>query len=315
MAAITGTGDILVVGATGNQGRAVIAALSTTAAPASASASSCPRILALTRNASSPGAKSLAEKYPNVTLVEGDTRQAGTIFSQHPNIASIFLVTVPSDEMEQARPVIEAAVASTSRVKHIVFSSVDRGGDAESWTNRTNVAHFAAKHDIELLLRQRCEDATAAGKQVRWTILRPAGFMDNYSPGFFGRMMASLWSSGMPHHHRMQLVSTHDIGVFAAKALLNPTEWAGKAVGLAGDDLNFLELQEAFTRATGQELPQTYSLLGQGILWASASAKSTFAWFLDEGCKVDIKALREQEPRLQTFEMWLTGTSKWKNQS
>ena len=60
---------ILVVGATGKQGRALIAALR----PNAESGEEAPfQILAFTRSAASPAAKYLSDKEPHVTIVEGD---------------------------------------------------------------------------------------------------------------------------------------------------------------------------------------------------------------------------------------------------
>jgi uncharacterized protein YbjT (DUF2867 family) len=292
---------VLIVGATGKQGQATIAALHASAAQPSPF-----RILALTRSASSEKATALKEKYPDVTLVEGSSKRPESIFAAHPDISAIFLVTVPSDEEAQAIPLIDAAVTSSNKVDHIVFSSVDRGGNKESWTQPTTVPHFAAKHRIELHLRDACD---GAGK--RWTILRPTGFMDNYNPGFFGSMMASLWAAGMPPERKMQLVSTHDIGVFAAKALLDPGKWAGRAVGLAGDELTLGEAQAVFERAVGQQMPTTWGFVAKGVMWWVEEARVSFEWFARVGFGVDMDMLRNEEPRLQTFEEWLGQQSGW----
>ena len=298
------TNNILVVGATGQQGRAVIDALYANHEPAG-------QIIALTRSACSAKSQALKTKYPDIILAEGDTRQPETIFTAHPNISSIFLVTVPPNEEEQALPFLQAAAAASSsqgnnKVQHIVFSSVDRGGDVASWTHPTQVPHFAAKHGIELRLRQLCEEAG-----IQWTILRPTGFMDTYNPGFFGKLMAALWAAGMPADRRLQLISTHDIGVFAAKALTDPAKWASKSLSLAGDDLSIDELRQIFKRVVGQDLPQTYSVLAHPVLWWVADARTSFEWFRDVGYGADIESLREQEPRLQTFEAWLRESSRW----
>ncbi|KFA49811.1 hypothetical protein S40293_10014 [Stachybotrys chartarum IBT 40293] len=200
--------NILIVGATGQQGRATIAALYTSVS--------------------------------DIILVEGDTKNPASIFQQHPDITSIFFITVPSDEVDQARPLIEAAVAPGRKIDHLVFSSVDRGGNHASRETPTNVPHFAAKHKIEHILRHSCD---AADRNIRWMILRPTGFMDNFGPSFLGKFMATLWEIGMPTNCKMQLVSTRDIGIFAAKALSDPDTWAGRAVGLAKDELTLDELR------------------------------------------------------------------------
>lgn len=238
--------------------------------------------------------------------MKGDTQTPQPIFDQHPTISSIFVVTVPPNDEAQALPLIEAATSHPS-VDHIIFSSVDRGGDEVSWSQPTEIPHFAAKHRIELRLRELCKE-----NNKRWTILRPTGFMDSYNPGFFGQMMASLWAEGMPRDRMMQLISTHDIGVFAAKALLNPDVWAGKALALAGDELSFSEIQEIFREVVGEELPQTYKIVAYPILWMVQDASKSFAWFRDAGWKAGIDSLRAQEPGLQNFACWLRESSKWK---
>ncbi|RKU43472.1 hypothetical protein DL546_002258 [Coniochaeta pulveracea] len=299
---------LLIVGATGQQGRATIAALY---AATSNSKDHDLHIFALTRSISSPSALSLLQEYPKIALVQGDTRNPGPIFQDHPDIAAVFLVTVPRDEEAQAVPLIDAALASGRAVDHIVFSSVDRGGNDTSWDNPTPVPHFAAKHRIELHLRDACE---RADRRMRWTILRPTGFMDNYQPGTFGSMMAALWRSGLPADRKTQLVNTHDIGVFAARALLDPEQYAGRAVGLAGDDLTFGEGREIFKRVLGKEMPVAWGIVAKGVLWFVEEARASFEWFDRVGYGVDIPALRQEEPRLQTFEMWLRESSRWKDE-
>ncbi|TVY78975.1 hypothetical protein Focb16_v009595 [Fusarium oxysporum f. sp. cubense] len=297
------TRNILIVGATGQQGKATIDALYKTLS--SSPGPEDTRVLALTRSIESPKAQSLQAEYPAITLVQGDTQTPQPIFDQHPTISSIFVVTVPPNDEAQALPLIEAASSHPS-VDHIVFSSVDRGGDETSWSQPTEIPHFAAKHRIELRLRELCKE-----NNKRWTILRPTGFMDSYNPGFFGQMMASLWAEGMPRDRKMQLISTHDIGVFAAKALLNPDAWVGKATALAGDELSFSELQEIFREVVGEELPQTYKVVAYPVLWMVKDASKSFEWFRNAGWKADIETLRAQEPGLQSFASWLKESSKW----
>src|SRR5664279_4349608 len=111
---------ILVTGATGKQGGAVIKALQET--------SPSFQILALTRNASSKGAQALTSN-PNVTVVQGDHTNLPSIFEKHKPIYGVFSVTVMSKtatEEEQAKPLIDESIKSG--VELFVFTSVDRGG-------------------------------------------------------------------------------------------------------------------------------------------------------------------------------------------
>lgn len=299
--------NILVVGATGKQGRSVISALID-----DQPADSPLKILALTRDPSSAGAKALAAAHPNVVeLVQGDLTQPEAIFASWPkgHVSGVFLYTVPgkTDEDKQGIPFIDAAVAYG--VKHIVFSSVDRGGDERSWKNPTDVKHFYQKHKVELHLRDRGLEGG-----FTWTILRPVAFMDNMNPGFFCSVFTAMWDSALSPTTKLQLISVRDIGVFASKALREPERWASKAVSLAGDEMTLAEAKEHFKSVTGKELPQGWGFVAKGMLWAIGEVGAMFKFFEEEGYGADIAALSGEEPTLQDFETWLKESSKWKEE-
>ena len=140
------TRNILVTGATGKQGKAVVQAL--LAHPPTFNY----HILALTRKTNSPAAKALSA-HPKITLIEGDLEHAGEIFTKAGGVGSVwgvFLMTLPSFkksseniETRQGKKLIDAAVAHD--VKHLVFSSVDRGGADQSEVNATDIPHFISK--------------------------------------------------------------------------------------------------------------------------------------------------------------------------
>ncbi|ORY64492.1 uncharacterized protein BCR38DRAFT_435285 [Pseudomassariella vexata] len=296
----------LIVGATGQQGSSVLSALSKLLSLSSFSSSPAPKILALTRSAKSAKAQTLTTKYPqlNITVVEGDVKDPTPIFEAHPGINSVFAYTKPPNEEPQAIPLIDAAAAAG--LSQIVFSSVERGGDKRSWDNPTDVPHFLQKHNIELHLKQKAEQSHG---KLDWTILRPTAFFDNLNPGTFGKVFASLWAT-MPETTKLQLVSCRDIGLFAAKALLEPEKWSGRAVGLAGDEMTLGEARNIYRRVVGRELPEAWGPVGQGVRWAIGDLSKMFNFFEKNGYGVDIKNLREEESELQDFETWLKQSSK-----
>lgn len=301
--------NILVVGATGQQGGAVVKSLLDL--PESSSRF---HILALTRNARSERAKHLVSAHNGaVSVIEGDSTNPGPIFASQPegSIASIFIVTAlgqKTTEEQQAIPLIDAAVAHG--VKHIVFTSVDRGGDDKSWTNPTNVKHFLAKHNIELYLRDKAAKEEETTGKFTWTILRPVCFMDNMNPGMLCSVFTAMWDAALKPETKLQLVGVKDIGVFAAKALSDPAKWSGKAVGLAGDELTLAEVKDIFQKVMGKSLPQTFTFLGRAMMWGVKDMGDMFAFFEREGCGADIEALKREAP-MQDFESWLREDSKW----
>jgi uncharacterized protein YbjT (DUF2867 family) len=287
---------ILVTGATGKQGGAVITALQ--------ESSPSFQILALTRNASSNGAKALGSK-PNVTVVEGDYTNLPSIFEKHKPIYGVFSVTVmgkEGDEEKQAKPLIDESIKSGVEV--FVFSSVDRGGE-KSDTTPTNIPHFASKHRIEQYLKERAEN----GKKMPYTILRPVAFMDNLTPDFVGKtftgMVAGLGAKPL------QLISTRDIGIFAARAFNNPAAYKNRSISLAGDELNADQIRKTFKDTMGSDIPETFSFIPPVIKYMVKELGTMFDWFKEDGYNVDIQALRKEEPRLQTFSQWLKESSKF----
>jgi uncharacterized protein YbjT (DUF2867 family) len=137
---------ILVSGATGKQGGAVIKALLANPPPFNY------QILALTRKTTSNAAKSLASN-SRITLVEGDLDDCEAIFKKAGGVGAVwgvFCVTLPDLqskveglETKQGNALVDAAVANG--VKKFVLTSVDRGGSDKSEFDATNIPHFISK--------------------------------------------------------------------------------------------------------------------------------------------------------------------------
>jgi len=287
--------NILVTGATGKQGGAVIDALLESKGQF--------QILALTRNASSAKAQSLASR-PNITVVVGNPAKPAPIFDAHKSIYGVFSVTMvggkEGQEEAQAYQLIDESVKNG--VEHFVFTSVDRGGPGRSEQNITNIPHFASKHRIEEYLKEKTKDG-----KMKWTLLRPVAFMDNLTPDFMGKGFTSMWAG--VGNKPLQLVSCRDIGLFAARAFNNPSAYTNKAVSLAGDELTFEQGKKVFKDTLGYNIPETYSFVGSAIKWSSKEMGTMFKWFGEEGYGANIPELRKEEPRLQNLSQWLKESS------
>ena len=292
---------LLITGATGKQGGAVVDALLSSSTPF--------QILALTRNPSSAKAKALAAR-PNVTVVEGDPTSPAAIFEAHKPIYGVFLVTAfapgkAAMEEQQATPMIDEALKNG--VEHFVFTSVDRGGPVKSEGNPTNIPHFASKYRIEEQLKKK-----SAGTKMGWTILRPVAFMDNFVPGFQGKVFASMWAD--LGDKPLQLIATRDIGIFAAKAFANPEKYKGEAIALAGDELNLKQAKEVFKQSLGYDMPETFGFVGSAVRFMVKEMGLMFSWFKTDGYQAGIPELRKEEPTLQDFGTWLKESSAFKKQ-
>jgi uncharacterized protein YbjT (DUF2867 family) len=149
-------------------------------------------------------------------------------------------------EEKQGKALVDESIKQG--VRFFVQSSVDRGGDDKSWTNPTVVPHFASKHNIEVHLR----DSVAAmqGEKMDWAILRPTAFMENFSPGFQTKVFCAALRE-MLGDKPLQMIAAQDIGIFAAQAFASPQEYSHKAMALAGNDITFQQLDDAFKKAAG----------------------------------------------------------------
>lgn len=294
--------NLLVTGATGKQGGAVISAL--------LRCQSNPpfNIFALTRNTKSAPAQSLASKQ-NVSLVEGDLDNVPAIFQNLPeSIHGVFSVQTPLKpkvEEQQGKALVDAA--ASHGVRHFIYTSAERGGPTNSDRDGTVVAHFRSKFNIENHLK------SVAGKQagMKWTIIRPVAFMENLSNDFIGRAFATMWmQNGVDR--KLQLVSSIDIGVLIADAFKHEQEYAGKAISLATDELSPREAEEIFEKVFGSKMPRTYDFLGRTIKWlAHEQLGVMFKWFVDVGFGADPKEYTRKFPEMHSFEKWLREQSKF----
>jgi uncharacterized protein YbjT (DUF2867 family) len=287
---------ILITGATGLQGGAVIDALVVNSWPG--------QILALTRDINSSKAKAIAAK-PNVTVIQGNPASPAAIFAANKPIDIVFLITAftygkENKEEEQAVPMITEALKAG--VKHFILASVDRGGIGRSDENPTKVPHFSVKHRMEILLKEK-----TVGTQMGWTFLRPVVFMDNLTPDFNGKLFTTMWR-GLADKP-LQLISTRDIGIFGARVIADPVSYNGRAISLAGDELTFAQAKQVFEKTFGYDIPVTFSIIGTGMQYLAKEMGTMFAWFKVEGFGADIGALREEYPKLQDFGTWLKESS------
>jgi uncharacterized protein YbjT (DUF2867 family) len=308
---------ILVTGATGKQGSSVINALLANPPPFEH------EILALTRNAGSAGAKKIAEKSPKVTLLTGDFNDCPAIFAKAGRPGSVwgvFSVQLPAMvqprgspkdiEQQQGFALIDAALAAG--VSHFVYTSVDRGGDADSFTTPTDIPHFVSKYRIEHHLVDAISAATTT--KMTYTILRPVAFFENLTPDFIGKGFSAMWKQLPPKAPPLQLVATRDIGIFAAQAFSQigsstttvPETYRNTVISLAGDALSHEDADKVFRSAfAGRPMPTTFGLVATLLRTMFVELGSMFTWFGEVGYGADIERCRALNPRMQNFEAWL----------
>lgn len=296
---------LLVIGATGKQGGALISALI-------AKPNQPFEIYALTRNKSSEGAQALAQK-PNVRPVEGNLDNIDAVFKQIPKpLWGLFSVPILNKgvkkEEAQGRALTKAAVQAG--VSHIVFTATDRGGQEKSEGHSTNVPHFVSKFNLEEDIRAH---AAASEGKLTYTFLRPVAFFENMPNNFIGRAFMAMWRlDGVDKP--LQQIATSDIGKIAADAFINAgdPEYKNRGISLAGDELSPREAARIFKEETGQEVPATFPWLAAVIRWMVADLHHMFAWWRTDGFGVDVRALKRRYPFLKDYRAWLTEESAWR---
>ena len=265
---------ILVTGATGNQGGAVIRHLREKGFA----------IRAFTRDPDQPEARALIDQ-TGVEVARGDYDDKQSLLRALEEVHGVFSVQTPFEsgveaEVRQGIALIDAAHAS--EIDHFVYSSV---GSADQ---NTKIPHFDSKWKIEEHLR---------GTGMAYTIVRPVFFMENWlsmkDQIAEGQLKLPLTPSTI-----LQQVAVDDIGAFVAMAFEHPGKWQGTATDLAGDEL--------FVDQTAQILGAEYSQIPWEDFEKQAGPEMAvmFRWFQNTGYHANVTALREELPSLIGFQRW-----------
>ncbi|KAF3907695.1 hypothetical protein AA313_de0207505 [Arthrobotrys entomopaga] len=274
----------------GQQGGAVIEALRSTSEFSNSDIS----IRAIVRD---PTAASKKLGSTDISFHKANLTDQGSLEAAMEGVDAAFLITIPTPnaeaEVTQGKTFIDAAKASG--VKYIVFSSV---GSAE---RNTGVPHFESKRVVEKYLEE---------SGIAYSILRPVAFMDNFPLTGLGRFFTLGLFKTFLGDKRIQLIAVKDIGVIAAKALVDPEYWTGKEMEIAGDEKSVKEILDVYQQIQGSRpwtawLPQWFFRL-----MLPADMFLMFKFFYNDGYKANVPELRELHPGLMSFEDFLSEASK-----
>ena len=266
---------VLVAGATGRQGGAVIRHMLRNEW----------KLRALTRNPNAPAAQELTRQ--GVEVVQGDLEDPASLERAARGVYGVYSVqdfwsVGVKREVQQGKNVADAA--KKSGVEHFVYSSA---GGAE---RNSGIDHFESKWEVENYIRRLGLPAT---------MIRPVAFMENYyidqvEIGILkGKLMDPI-RADKPY----QTIATNDIGAFVAFAFDRPKEFIGLELEIAGSELTNPEAAQVFGRVLGkrvkfQKLPMLMVrlILGKEIY-------QMFRWFNQAGFKADIAGLRGRYPEV-----------------
>ncbi|KAH7357072.1 hypothetical protein BKA65DRAFT_496150 [Rhexocercosporidium sp. MPI-PUGE-AT-0058] len=261
--------DIVVTGATGKQGLALIKALLHPAVDANRSpntASGNPEseveehtyhIYAVTRNASSPGAKRLAETEEHVTVVEGDLDVPDSIRKIFDSakedghgIWGVFAVLafpglgVQADGEERQGKLL-ADLALEYGVSCFVYSS--RMGPGPKYDDSLKLSSLA-KRNVE----KYCVELGEKG--LGWTILRPGFFLENFD-GFIGSITTAVLKAGLKADTKNAYIASEDIGNVAAAVFRDHEKYKFQTLAVVAEYNTMAQMEEAHQRAKGKPMP------------------------------------------------------------
>ncbi len=273
---------ILVTGATGQQGGAVAREL----------LASQRSVRAMTRNPEGDNARALAGVGADV--VRGDLDDADSLkraLNGAWGVLSVQNTWEAGVEREEEQGKRLAELARAAGVEHFVYQSV---GSAH---RHTGIPHFDNKWRIEETVRGLGFPSYA--------IIRPVFFMENLtSPWFRPALDDGTLALGIRPDTPLQMIALADIGAYGAAAFTRHEGFDGRAIDIAGDELNPTDVAETLSEVTGRQISH-YQVPIEDVREFSEDFAIMLEWFDAVGYDVDIEGnAAEFGIRPTRFEEW-----------
>ena len=273
---------ILVGGATGRQGAAVVKELLARGY----------QVRALTRKPDSK--KALALVGPGVEIVQGDYGDIDSLGVAMQGIDTVFFYSGFSrNEVVEGKNVVMAARAAG--ISHLVYSS---GAAAEPGKGVAG----ASKMQVE-------EAIVASG--LAYTVFRPVAFMEN-----FDRQQARVAKLGIVDsrdpERMLHFIAIQDIGLFVGEAVDHPGEWQGVAINIASDRMTVAEYVQTISDVMGRPVAYNQQPLEEYLAAMPKPLRPLFRWYEDVGYEADVSGFRQRYPELTSLAQYLRDTG-WEN--
>lgn len=273
---------VLVTGASGKQGGAVVEALLTRGH----------RVRAMTRNSASPAAKRLREQ--GIEIAAGDFTDPDSLVRAARGADAVYAMSTPYEqgvEKETAQGIAVTDAARAAGVAHLIYSSVASANRA------TGIPHFDSKYVVEKHLQ-------ASG--VPYTVVAPVYFMENLlQPWMLPGLRQGKLAMALPAKRSLQQIAVADIGAFVAAVIERGDTVFGRRFDIAGDELTGEDAAAILSKVAGREVH--YEGFPPDVLRAQSEDMALmFEWFDRTGYAAGIKSLRRDFPEVKwhTFEEW-----------
>jgi uncharacterized protein YbjT (DUF2867 family) len=277
---------VLVTGATGKQGGAVIRQLTGQGFT----------LRAMTRKPGGTAAQALS-RLPDVQVVEGDLDDVASLERALAGAWGVFAVQNTWEagvdrEEEQGKRI--AGLARDAGVQHFVYSSV---GSAH---RSTGIPHFDNKWRVE-------ETVRGLGFPSH-VIIRPVFFMENLtSPWFLNgdKLYAALKPDTL-----LQMIAVADIGKYGALAFTDAGRLRGREIDIAGDAATMPQTAATLSRSLGRPIEFVRIPIEQ-VRQNSEDFAMMLEWFDRVGYDADIQGLQREFGIAPTsLEAWAAATHR-----
>ncbi|KIK55585.1 hypothetical protein GYMLUDRAFT_839191 [Collybiopsis luxurians FD-317 M1] len=243
---------ILVVGATGAQGKPVVSAL---LAPQDDGTPSPYSVRALTRDPTSAEAQSLAEV--GAELFQGRFDDMESIAAAYEGCYGVFVNTDTFSAGEKGE--IYAGIKMfeqahrASPLKHFIWSALDYGSKLGNYDPKYHTVHLDAKGVVSDFLRS--QPSAADGESLTWTVITSGPYLENIGGTLLGPLKERengtvVWAIPTGDGH-IPATSVEDIGWWARYTFDHRSETSGQDLKIATEFMTIDQLVETFTHVTG----------------------------------------------------------------
>lgn len=188
---------------------------------------------------------------PRIKLFQGESKNPEEILLAAQGCKGVFLNTfpIPGLEAAQARAVVEACLKAG--VESIVVSTVILADDKDMANDAATGDYYVSKAAVEDIVRRADFKA--------YTILRPAIISQDYMVPHSYQNFPELSTHGELAHClnegvRLPHTDAHDVGKYAAAALLDPAKFNGQEIDLFGEVLTIEESRHIITKVSGKDV-------------------------------------------------------------
>ncbi len=279
---------VLVSGATGQQGGAVVDAL----------LAKGHKVRGMSRNVESE--KSLALVDRGVEMIHADFTDGNALVSAIKGVDAFFLMGTPFEEgveKETELGIQAIQAAREARVEHLVYSSVG------SANKNTGIPHFESKFKVEQFIQESGLNAT---------IIAPVFFMENViSPWMLPSIKEGFFSQALPEERNLQMISIKNIGAVVAEVISRGAKEYGKRYDLAEDELTGVEVAKILSKVSGKRIG--YKGFPPSVIKDQMEDMAImYEWFDKVGYSVNFNDLKNKFPEVAwtTFKEWAE-TRSW----